>query len=441
MTKRRKASGDLLELLGIDLWDDPSYVLRDQDCTIYTPVHFGVKQEEIYGRGRKIFPRRPGRQDTEYFRQNYLEFLDPLEEYDLFVILFSGGKDSTACFLKLLEMAGVEKKKGVSARGGRELWSDPHGILDKIEIWHHDIDGGSSRTMDWKCTKNYVKAFAEYFGVKLRISYRQGGFYDELYRIGSSKPVSWIDPESGEVFDCRLSRNQLASEEIRKSNMPEEKKVIALSEYGYRRKFPAKSGILNGRWCSSVLKGEVSASVFSNWEGAKGKKTLVISGERRGESSPRSNYNECELDRSHAQVRSNRTVHHWRSCIDWTEKDVWTIHCRWGLRAHACYESGWSRCSCAFCVFSSPCHFKGLSEVYPEEYEALCNDEKVLQFTLDNEKSLPEFVGDAVSCVYPDPKALWHLKTGLYSVDDIAVAEGTWHYPAGAFHGSEGGPC
>ncbi len=74
------------------------------------------------------------------------------DSYDLIVVLLSGGKDSVACFDKLLEL-GVPK--------------------EKIEFWHHDVDGGhSSRRMDWRCTQNYVKAIAEAEGIKLRISYR-----------------------------------------------------------------------------------------------------------------------------------------------------------------------------------------------------------------------------------------------------------------------------
>ena len=39
-------------------------------------------------------------------------------------------------------------------------------------------------------------------------------------------------------------------------------------------------------------------------------------------------------------------------------------------------------------------------EIYPEEYEALRLDEKILGFTLDNKKCLDDFVGKAESCVY-----------------------------------------
>ena len=116
-------------------------VLKDKDCTIDTPVVLGVQDSPIYGKGISIKPRVDGRKDSKHFESIYLPELLPLEEYDLIVVLISGGKDSIACFYKLLEL-GVPK--------------------EKIELWHHDIDGGHpSRRMDWKCTQNYMKALAD----------------------------------------------------------------------------------------------------------------------------------------------------------------------------------------------------------------------------------------------------------------------------------------
>lgn len=149
--------------------------IKDADCTKETPVKLGVPDAPIYGKGIKLKPRVDGRTDSEHFKKIYLPELLPLEEYDLIVVLISGGKDSVACYLKLLEL-GVPK--------------------ERIEFWHHDIDGGHpSRRMDWKCTQNYVKALADAEGIKLRVSYRVNGFFGELYRIGASEPIEWIDPD------------------------------------------------------------------------------------------------------------------------------------------------------------------------------------------------------------------------------------------------------
>lgn len=94
--------------------------IKDADCTKETPVRLGVPDAPIYGKGIKLKPRVDGRTDSEHFKKIYLPELLPLEEYDLIVVLISGGKDSVACYLKLLEL-GVPK--------------------ERIEFWHHDIDG------------------------------------------------------------------------------------------------------------------------------------------------------------------------------------------------------------------------------------------------------------------------------------------------------------
>ncbi|MDR2024755.1 MAG: hypothetical protein LBQ71_16245, partial [Hungatella sp.] len=267
----------------------------------------------------------------------------PLEEYDLVAILLSGGKDSIACYYKLLEL-GVPK--------------------EKMEFWHHDIDGGHPyRRMDWKCTQNYVNALAEAEGVPLRPSWRVNGFFGELYRIGTSEPIEWVEPETGEIRQCKLSQKYLACQELKQQvteDMEEQ-----LKQFGYRMKFPMKTGDLSRRWCSAYLKIMVADTVMSNLSRlgeleelggkrhkfpAKGSthqgrwcsgnlkaavqdsvtfnlektkqdvKVLVVSGERRGESSGRSKYNEMEIHRTNAEKKAHRIVHQWRPVIDYSEK-------------------------------------------------------------------------------------------------------------------------
>lgn len=438
-------------------------VVKDIDCTKDTPLMYGFEDDPIYGEGIRIKPQYPGRTDTDHFKSIYLEELFPLEEYDLVVVLLSGGKDSIACYLKLLEL-GVPK--------------------EKIELWHHDIDGGHpSRRMDWRCTANYVKAFAEAEGVRLRVSYRVNGFFGELYRIGASEPIEWMDPDTGEIKQCRLSNNYMKCKELKEQAADEMEEL--LKKYGYRMKFPAKTADLSkrwcsaylkiavmdgvvsnldrlgeleklggkrqrfpakcgphsGRWCSGNLKVSVMDSVTSNLKETKAnKKILIISGERRGESAGRAKYNEMEIHRTNAEARSHRIVHQWRCCIDYTEKDVWELLKRHRVNPHPCYRAGWNRCSCMMCIFSTPRLFAGIKELFPEEFAALRKDEEILGFTLDNKKNLDEYTKGAESCVCrKDSKALHSILTGEYSVDDVYTE--SWDYPAGAFHGADGGSC
>lgn len=98
--------------------------------------------------------------------------------------------------------------------------------------------------MDWKCTQNYVKALADAEGIKLRVSYRVNGFFGELYRIGASEPIEWIDPDTGEVKQCKLSSNYLKCKELKEQATEEMEEL--LKKYGYRMKFPAKLVICHG---------------------------------------------------------------------------------------------------------------------------------------------------------------------------------------------------
>lgn len=399
--------------------------IRDTECTRDTPVTFGKQDQPVYGKCVRISPGIDGRTDSAHFRKTYLPELLPLEEYDRIVVLLSGGKDSVACLYKLLEL-GVPR--------------------EKIECWHHNIDGGHpSRRMDWRCIGNYVRALTEAEGIKLRVSYRVNGFFGELYRIGASEPIEWIDPVSQKVKQCRLSPNYIKCQQLREQ-APEDLEML-LKRYGYRMKFPAKSADLSRRWCSAYLKICVADAVVSNLdrlgELKKQKeqcKVLIVSGERRGESSGRAKYNEMELHRTNAERRSHRTVHQWRAVIDYSEKDVWEVLKRHHVNPHPCYRIGWNRCSCAMCIFSTPSLFAGIREIYPEEYEALKKDEEILGFTLDNKKCLDDFVGDAKSCVCrKDQAAIRSILTGSFSKRQIFVKN--WRYPAGAFHGAKGGPC
>ena len=442
---------------------EPDFI-KDRDCAKETPVIYGKPDKAVYGTGERIKPRLSGRYDSEHMKKIFLPELLPLEEYDLIAILLSGGKDSIACYYKLLEL-GVPK--------------------EKMEFWHHDIDGGHpERRMDWRCTQNYVSAFSEAEGVPMRLSWRVNGFFGELYRIGASEPIEWMEPDTGEIKQCRLSQNYLKCQELKEKAT--EQLEEELKKYGYRMKFPAKSGDLSRRWCSAYLKIAVADSVISNLDRLKeleqlgGKrhkfpakggthqgrwcsgnlkaavqdsvtsnldktksdvKVLVISGERRGESAGRSKYNEMEIHRTNAEKKAHRIVHQWRPVIDYSERDVWEVLKRHRVNPHPCYRAGWNSCSCAACIFSTPTLFAGFKELYPEEFEQLKQDEQILGFTLDNKCDLEAFISGAQSCVYWDDKEAIHsLVTGEFTVDDVYV-KGDWMYPAGAFHGAEGGPC
>ena len=396
--------------------------IKDSACTKDTPISLGYPDELVYGQGKAIKPLHMGKQSSEYDKKVFLKELLPLEEYDLVIILFSGGKDSIAAYFRMIEL-GIPKKK--------------------IELWHHDIDGGHpTRRMDWPVTQAYIRAFAKAEGVVLRTSWREQGFYGELYRIGASYPVLYEDAE--EIKYVPVSKSQLESARVRSTHSQaiSIEEELLLKQYGYRMKFPAKSGDLSKRWCSAYLKISVADTVVRNMEKTRSKiKILIVSGERRGESTGRAKYNEMEKHRVNATAKANRLVHQWRAVIDYSLRDVWEVLKRHKITPHPCYTCGWGRCSCMCCIFSLPSQWAGIKELFQEEYSALCHDEVILGFTLDNKKTLNEFVGNAKSCVYNgDQKALTQLITGQFTHDDI-YQNGEWKFPARAFKGTNGGPC
>ena len=82
-----------------------------------------------------------------------------LLSYDKYIVSFSGGKDSTASFLYLLD----------------------HGVaINHIELWHQEVDGRGATFFDWEITPSYCRQFAEAFNVPIYYQWKEGGFYREM---------------------------------------------------------------------------------------------------------------------------------------------------------------------------------------------------------------------------------------------------------------------
>jgi diphthamide synthase (EF-2-diphthine--ammonia ligase) len=81
-----------------------------------------------------------------------------LSYYDKIILSISGGKDSTAFTLFLLE------------QGARP---------DQIELWHQCIDGKGDTChsfFDWPATEGYVNRLADHLGLKLSYQWRDKGY-------------------------------------------------------------------------------------------------------------------------------------------------------------------------------------------------------------------------------------------------------------------------
>jgi 3'-phosphoadenosine 5'-phosphosulfate sulfotransferase (PAPS reductase)/FAD synthetase len=255
-------------------------------------------------------------------------------DYDVIIVAFSGGKDSLACILHLLEM-GIPKTK--------------------IELWHHLIDGNPGvHFMDWFVTKSYVQAVAKALELPLYFSWREEGFEGELLRHESrSHNVRFETPNGLETY------------------------IVKKGTFSTREKFPMlHSRDLNKRWCTSICKIDCGRLAISHQDRFLNKKILFISGERAEESLARAGYNIFEIHKMDNRNGKNRKrwVDAWRPVHQWSTAQVWAIIQKWKINPHPCYSLGWGRCSCEFCIFSSSSQVATLFQVDPEG----CN--KILQY-------------------------------------------------------------
>jgi len=329
-----------------------------------------------------------------------IEIENHLEDYDFIIVAFSGGKDSTACFLHLLD-SGV----------------DP----DKIELWHHLIDGapGSESFMDWPITEDYCREFAKEFNVPIYFSWRDGGFEQEMLREDSpTGKVFWENPDG--TIDSSGGKGP----------------------NGTRHKFPQVSANLRVRWCSAYLKIDVMSAAINNQERFKGKKTLVVTGERAEESKARSKYDTFEYHRCHGKLR---TVLHWRPIHDWTEEQVWGIIKQHDVWSHPAYYLGWNRLSCITCIFGNANQWASAAHLYPKMVEKIAQYEEKFGLTIKQGVSVRELIDKGKiyesaahmsgDWVHPEMNSIIKRR-GIRNTKTPLPLE--WELPAGAYGESDG---
>lgn len=311
------------------------------------------------------------------------------------IIAFSGGKDSVAMVLYCLFVLQIPK--------------------EDIELWHHDVDGDGEPLFDWACTKSYCITFARHFGIKILFSHAGGGILREIYRTNETVQPTYFQTEEGGSYNV-----------VQPLQRPEFNNT--------RRKFPAVSADLNSRWCSWIAKIGVMVKAINNTPKYKNCNLVVMTGERRIESTARSNYAEVEEYRGATKTR--RAVQ-WRPIIDWTVEMVWDIYKTHKVQAHPCYELGWGRCSCQLCIFSSADTWANIEEISPEKVMRIAEIEDDLNFSLYSTK------GKAQQSIYqtkvlqgtaniPDHlKKRWLLEA-LTEFTSPIIVPGAWELPLGA---------
>lgn len=328
-------------------------------------------------------------------RPNTSEIL-PLDRYDLVIVSFSGGKDSLACILHVLEL-GVPKSK--------------------IELWHQAVDGRPGvdpRFFDWPCTESYCKAVAQALGVTLRFQWREGGFEREINKVQAP-----LAPASFELPDGTVGSTG------------------GKGTPNTRLMFPAAVADLRTRWCSAILKIDVSTAAVNNDPRLKDANVVVVTGERRQESNNRARY--AQVD-EHKSTTKNRRVDQWRAIINWREERIWEIIERWRLRPHPAYFLGWGRVSCLPCIFGNPDQWASVKDIAPVLFDRILAYEQEFGRTIQQGGDIAHLAARGDSFVPRDRAMVELALSEHYPETMVMLPEGEqWVSPLGAYKRS-GGP-
>lgn len=306
-------------------------------------------------------------------------------QYPIFLVGFSGGKDSVATVLHLLDL-GVPK--------------------NKIHLHHHDVDGGNRNLFDWECTKSYCIAFAKAFDLEIMFSYREGGIEKEMTKHNAISGDYMLQYEQDGIFN----------------------RVKAKGKPATRRKFPAITASLMTRWCSAHAKIDPFRRAITNNPRYKTGTFVVCTGERREESAARSKYHELSL---HVCNTKKRTVYEWKPVIDYTEQQVWDALEKYKVQPHPAYVLGWSRCSCQTCIFNDNDTWATIAKISPEKFNILSDYEVDFSFTMHNKMSLHKRKDKGVCFLDTDKDEFWINQATKDFNAPIIVEE--WTLPKGAF--------
>lgn len=321
-----------------------------------------------------------------------------LDAYDHIVVCLSGGKDSVACLLTLIEQ-GAD--------------------MSKVELWHHLVDGNEGSTlMDWSFMDSYVKKFASAYNLPLYYSWLKGGIEGEMLKENAySQPHIVETPEGIITLERDTTRSQP----------------------GTRRRFPQQSASLSTRWCSSAAKIDVGRRALTNQDRFLGKKTLFVTGERRDESSNRAKYNQLEphaVDRRTGRL--SRHVDAWRPVLHWREERVWDIIRAHRIEAPVPYRLGWSRSSCQTCVYNNSRIWATILKYFPERARRIAGYEDEFGCTISRQRiNVIDLSATANAFEIEDMEALEQASNRDYTLPIFTPEDQSWRMPVGAF-GTEG---
>lgn len=322
-----------------------------------------------------------------------LDYDPDVRAYDKILVQFSGGKDSVACLLYMIELcceAGIDPSERI------EAWhqcvdGDPRPIRDQRGPNGEPLPVPKRYLFDWPCTEDYVVKVCSALNIPLLFQWRTGGIMGGVFQRAGDPPytVGWEEPEPGQpLWSQRSDAAPPPGYRVRciSGKRPSPDLPAGKPRQNERLRWPTIGKINQGRWCSSYVKIEAFNRAFGNSPRFDGLRVLVVTGERAEESSNRATYKAREFDHKagHGKVprskerkaamkargitgkAQERYVEGWKPVLDWCEIEVWAIMAKHGLRPHPAYELGYGRLSCAMCVFSSRNQLETIRSTSPQ---------------------------------------------------------------------------
>ena len=276
---------------------------------------------------------------------------------------------------------------------------------------------------DWPCSHSYCVALAESFDLPIRSQWRKGGILG-----GILKANAYPEPA---LFQLGANGTRAGQEVVQTKR--------GNAAPGTRRMFPQVTADLRKRWCSAMVKIDVGRSALANDPrfNVKGRKAriLLVTGERREESGNRAKYRTVEKMAS----TTTRHVTQYRAVIDCTEAQVWDLMRKYGVVPHPCYFLGFSRASCATCIFLRNEEWATVKDLLPEQFEMIARLEELTGKTIaQNLISVREQAGNHKS--FAPSGSEWReiaKNPGKYQ-GPIRVHPTDWIYPQGAFRQGHG---